>query len=230
MAPNVFLDQEVDGDLMLRHCEQDREDLLCRLADMFGLESGILPSAIVEDVLVDVCGYSLLESSLSDKQLAFCDLVQQRVVVSLRISEAAAAKEPRTLALRRSTLAHELGHIRLHQDEVQSRSFLSCEGPGAGYSHPRRFQMENEAEFYAAVFLVPRDRLGEHKAVQAMMKAIREKRTWSSRYLWRAVYELARRFEVTPTLMVRSLSQYGLLKKTFSKQQGRHELELLQRL
>ncbi len=71
-------------------------------------------------------------------------------------------------ALRHSTLAHELGHIQLHQGEIESQ-FISHYGRWGSTYDSRTFQREREADLYAAVVMVVRPsnrvREGSHRTI-----------------------------------------------------------------
>lgn len=94
--------------------------------------------------------------------------------------------------VRASSLAHELGHIRLHPDHLCRLEDLHAE-------------LERQADLYAAVFLVPWRLLQARPQFVMLLDAQQAGREVEQRWLWRQVGDLARWFGVTATLMRRFL-------------------------
>ena len=91
------------------------------------------------------------------------------------------------------TLAHELGHIRLHGESMKR----GVKEPG----------WEAEAELYAQVFLVPRYRLLKCLETQALLRA----REFCQSVRWGYILRLAEEFRVTGSFMAKTLQMYGLI-------------------
>ena len=93
-------------------------------------------------------------------------------------------------------------------DELESR-FVTRYGRWAQTRDPRLRQREEEADLYAAVFLVPGDMLGRHPRGRQIYGAWRSQRKVRQDLLGESVKELAAYFGVTVALMKRSLAERG---------------------
>ncbi len=198
-------------------CRLDREHLLDTFAQRFGTETKglLIPAAVVDDIITDVLNYELVDEELPSGQLAVCDFERRRVTVTTRLADFV---HPNTdlVALANSTKAHELGHIRLHKEEIlrtdRATPDLFGEAPvlmlvtyrdelRAARLTPSQRRREREADLYASVFLIPERVLEEQPAMIRLRRAVERREELSSRYLWRLTYDLARTFRVSGTLM-----------------------------
>ena len=73
---------------------------------------------------------------------------------------------------------------------------------------------EQEADLYASTFLVPEMALLTLPPTLLIRKAVNEGRDFSVKYLWSLIYQLARWFRVSPTLMKYRLMGLGLVGET----------------
>lgn len=195
-----------------RWCRRDRDRLLADFAARFRGGSPprqVRPAAVLDDLLTEVLGFDLIEARLPSGQLALCDFEARLVVLSTRLGEAV---RPRTdlVALANSTKAHELGHIRLHREEL-CRPAVTCleEPPGLRCREENR--REQEADLYASTFLIPERMLEEQTELRRIRRARDRGRELSSLYLWDLTYSLARCFQVSPTMMRKRLASLGLV-------------------
>ena len=227
MTSEWFYDGPVDLSEMLRLCGAERDRLIRQVVRRLPELDGLSPAEMVEDILLDVCQFSVFDEPLPVGQLAICDMGQQVVIVNSEMDRFVKEKV-NLLALRRTTLAHELGHVILHQEEINQRTFRSFHHGLQGFVDTRAFQKEEEANFFSAVFLVPMERLKLTTAFKALERARLEERPLKSGHLWKTVYQLCEIFGTTPTLMCRSLRIYGWLQQKPSRQRhGLHDLVLI---
>jgi Zn-dependent peptidase ImmA (M78 family) len=94
-------------------------------------------------------------------------------------------------AVMNETLAHELGHMRLH-----AQAMLELQ--------TKQRDWEKQANRYARVFLVPLTSLLSRLPMQLLLEAEDEVQRW------RLVLRLAEEFEVTGWFMGSALEMYGL--------------------
>ena len=208
-------------------CRSDRDLLLDALVRRFGpvSQGPLFPAEVIDDVLTEVMGYELVDEELPKGQLAVCDFERRRVTVTTRLADNV---HPKTdlVALANSTKAHELGHIRLHTEEIlhtdRATPDLFGEAPvrvlvtyrdelrKARLSAAER-RREREADLYASIFLVPDRLLEEQPAMLRLRKAVARQEDLSPRYLWRLTYDLARTFRVSGTLMKNRLVDLEVL-------------------
>lgn len=224
--PSLNLDHDLPIEERIRAYEEDRDELLLELRSLHPRAKNKRPADLVEGVITDVCSYFIDERALPKGQLALCDAGANRVLWN---SSAVDFLDPRKVdfaSLRSSTMAHELGHVRLHHDELVQKACISFQDEGRFFD-TRAFQKEREADLYASVFLVPQEMLQQEPSFHFLERAREEKRTLKSGQIWYRVYQLCERFGVTPTLMSRSLEIYGWIAKKPAKRQGFNELELL---
>lgn len=228
MLSSITFEGHVDDEDRIRIYAEDRDLRLEELHCLYPrLGRHLFPSELVESVITDICHYAIEERPLPRAQLALCDVQARKIRVNSRVRDFVDIKKVNLLALRRSTMAHELGHVRLHQDEMEQRTFLSSYGAGGRFEDPRARQKEFEADLYGAVFLVPLERLKQTAAFQALEKARLDERKLKSGQIWMRVYQLSDIFGTTPTLMCRSLRVYGWLRQKPSRRHGLHDLELI---
>ena len=175
------------------------------------------PSAWIEDLIVSICSFRVHDHPLPKGQLGLCDMANKLVLINSMMAQFV-GPDVDLMALRASTLAHELGHIQLHQGELESQ-FVSRHGRWERSDDPRLFQRECEANLYAAVFMVPKDLLVRQPGTIAILKARRDEKTIRPSILLKYVYELAHAFGVSPTLMRRSLEERGWLEQ-YGKQKS----------
>lgn len=220
-----FEGDENDRRTLVKRLSADRDDLLGRLFLLYPELEGSRPSELVEDVLVDICGFHVVDEPLGPGQLALCDFSNRTVIVNSELEQNMHHKANVEL-LRQSTLAHELGHIRLHADEVAEGCTLHYLGSSGEFIDSRSYQKEREADLYAGVFLVPLEELLRQHSVQNLLRNKRDHRQMSVGTLWNLIYRLASQFKVSPTLMKRCLLELGWLRQSSQQKGGRRELEV----
>lgn len=166
-----------------------------------------LPTEIVRDVLRDVCGYVIDERPLPKGQLALCDFRTRKIKLNSRPGHLLGHGED-LLIWQRCVLAHELGHIRLHTDEMESGCYISS-NLDQGFDDPRFFQKEFEAELYAAIFLVPLELLEKSQRIQLKRQKLQDSPNVASPQVWDLVSDTARLFGITKDLMRLALEVHG---------------------
>jgi hypothetical protein len=179
----------------------------------------------VEDILLDVCDFHVIDRPLSKGQLALCDFGRQTVSVNSEMSRFVHHKTD-LQALRWSTLAHELGHIRLHLEEMTEGCFISYYPGTRQFADGRSYQKEREADMYSNVFLIPKTELLGERQVQSILNHRTAGKELGSGTLWKYVYQLAQTFKVTPTLMKRCLQELGWLEQGPRGPSGLNKLTL----
>lgn len=168
----------------------DREHLLLALRRK-GVR-GWVPAQLVRDAILE-CKWRIervygLEPSL----LGLC--CPEKQVVKIPVDFRRRLRLPETAAaVLNETLAHELGHIRLHarlmlEEGVQKRGW------------------GKEAEDYARVFLVPLVSLVTRLPMTRLMQAETQQQRWGR------VLRLAEEFRVTGWFMGGVLEMYGLVR------------------
>lgn len=225
MTSEWVYDGQVNLSEMFRLCGAERDRLIRKVVRRLPELEGLQPAEIVEDILLDVCQFAVFDEPLPVGQLALCDMGQQIVIVNSEMERFVKGKVD-LQALRRTTLAHELGHVVLHQEEINQRTFRSFHHGQGGFVDTRAFQKEEEANFFAGVFLVPKASLRADRAVQNLLMAREERRQLAPSTLLKTIYRLASVLKVTPTLMKRCLIQRGWLERTKSRSTGREQLRL----
>ena len=192
---------------MVEKCRKDRDELIERIEICYPEFAGQPPSVWVEDLICSLCGFRVDEYPLPLGQLGVCDIANRMVLTN---SEMNRFVDPKVnlKALRNSTLAHELGHIRLHQYELESQ-FISLYSRWQKDQDSRLLQRENEADLYAAVFLVPGRMFVANPRGAEIYSTWKNQRTVKPGRLRYLIMTAANDFGVTYTLMRRSLEERG---------------------
>jgi len=210
---------------LVKQLSTDRDLLLEKLALLYPRSEKALPSENVEAVLTDVCGFHVVDEPLARGQLALCDFSSRTVIVNSEL-EANFKDDSGFELLRRSTLAHELGHIRLHTEEIEEGCTLHYYGSSGRFIDSRSFQKEREADFYAGIFLVPVEALLQEKSVQTLLKNKQERVFMKSSVLWKMVYRLAHLFQVSPSFMKQCFLALGWLEQGSRSSSGLKQLQV----
>jgi hypothetical protein len=173
---------------------------------------GSPPSVWIEDLIASLCGYRVHELPLPVGQLGLCDVANRLVLVNADMWRFV-GEEADLAAVRAKTLGHELGHIRLHGDELEERN-ISLHGR---WDHSildsRHLPRETEADLYAAIFLVPDDMLLRHNRGREIYGAWHEGRDIPAGRLSFLIQKLAMDFGIGPSVMRRSLEERGWLER-----------------
>jgi len=172
-------------------CVADCEHLLGRVKRTFRRHFEV-PAEVVREA-IRVSRFRITFGKVeSETDLAYCDAEARRVVIC---KDFAAKLQCPWVAhqVRNFTLAHELGHIRLHAHLLRA---------GEWEAH-----WEDEATFYARVFLIPRQLLMKRPETGGLLGA----RLASQDELWEYVLSLAEAFCVSGKFMVHTLDAYGLI-------------------
>ena len=170
----------------------DCERLLGRVRRRFRRDF-VVPAEVVQEAIW-ACNFRIACEELeSDTDLAVCDADRRRVVLckdfALKLQCPWMAHQVRNF-----TLAHELGHVRLHAQLLRA---------GEWEAH-----WEEEATFYARVFLIPRRLLKRRLETGSLIKS----RLACQEILWEHVLSLAEAFCVSGKFMVHTLDAYGLIR------------------
>jgi hypothetical protein len=192
---------------LIERARIDRDELTERIMLVYPEFEGRPPAHWVEDLIVSMCGFRVNDFPLPKGQLGVCDVANRLVLVNSEMREFVPDGVD-LKALRADTLGHELGHIRWHGPELESR-FVTKYGRWAQTRDPRLRQREEEADLYAAVFLVPGDMLVRHPRGRQIYGAWKAQERVRQDLLGEAVKELAAHFGVTTALMKRSLAERG---------------------
>jgi hypothetical protein len=168
------------------------------------------PSRKVEDVLLDVCDFHVIDHPLPEGQVALCDFSCSTVFFNCNSQCPSWLDRP---FFRLMTLTHELGHIRLHADEMEEEFRVTYHRDFDILVDPRSFQKEQEAELYACLFLMPMEMVLADQEVQQMLRNLKSRQAMSSRSLWRIIHGLASQFQVSPFLVKRCFLYFGWLRE-----------------
>lgn len=207
-------------------CCSDRDELLNRYDCLYPQDADKTSAEKVEDVILDVCGFHVVDQPLGLGQLAFCDFMTKTVIVNSE-TESFVNDGVCLERLRWSTLAHELGHIRLHAEEILEEGSICYYGEGREFVDTRSYQKEREADFYAAVFLVSKEGLLAHPSAQEILEYRLSRRKMASGAIWKHVYRISSSFLVTPTLLKNCLVEFGWVTAMRSRgPSGLQKLEL----
>lgn len=194
-------------DAFVERCRRDRDELFLACRARLGAPEDFTPADWLDDILTELLGFDLVEEALPFGQIALCDLDRRCLVLSTRRGQSV---RPNTdlAALGNSSKAHELGHVRLHEEELRQCVRLSPPDP----LDPEQARREQEADRYACVFLVPETLLEREPAFQRLLQAHRNEESLDSLELWDLTLALASRFGVSGSLMRRLLTEdLGLL-------------------
>lgn len=209
----------------MKRLSADRDGLLREFDLTYPHRRESRPSEKVESVLTDICGFHVVDEPLCLGQLALCDFSSRTVIVNSDM-ERVVDKRTNLELLRRSTLAHELGHIRLHTEEISQGVTLHYFGGSGQFTDSRSYQKEREADLYAGIFLVPVEDLLAQRTVRNLLRNKENQRQMSTRTLWKMVYRLASQFKVSPSLMKRCLQELGWLEQGEPMKSGLRELRI----
>lgn len=174
-----------------QRCVADCRQLLARVRRKHPRPYGV-PAEVVREAIA-VAGYTIAFAEMEDESdLAHCDAEARRVIV---LKDFGLKLECPWVAHRvlNFTLAHELGHARLHAAQLR-----------AGDWQPH---WEEEATYYARVFLVPRYLLYNRPEMERLLAAPRN----DQEELWGHVLDLADTFCVSGKFMAHTLEAYGII-------------------
>jgi len=184
-----------------------------------------VPAEVLHEIFELVLGIDVASEPLEGHVLGRCEFGARRVLVNQRLAEIC-LPNTRLSGLENSTLAHELGHVRLgHEQELHAeRDVLSgtlFEVAPARIVCMRNWEQrrmseaeknrERHADLYASLFLVPQAQLLSLEEARRIELCWRQGKEMSSRQLWALVFKLAEVFEVTGALMARRLVDLGWL-------------------
>lgn len=200
---------EQELEQMARPCARDRDYLLKRVHGLYPTLIGKRPSQALLDVITDICDFDVVHCFLGLGQMAVCDFQNQVVMVN-RDLERRASSATNLEWMVSSILAHELGHIRLHREEMLERTQVSYYvGIQRTYVDERSYHREREADLYAGVFLVP---FSDLRADSQVLLSDEGKRYDGEGRRLSDIEVLARSFHVSPALMESRLVQLGWVK------------------
>lgn len=182
----------------------DRRGLLEQLGGNRARDGSRRPYRGIRDI-IRLLGFEVQRATLPAEHLAMVDF-QQRVVVLEQDPEPKVKPGTDVPGLLNSSLAHELGHVRLHEAELAAEGVHVTFASAGSRGYSRR---EAEADCYAAVFLVPRHTLLGHPAMQPILHAQRIGQDMEQGAMWRLIGATARDFSVTPTLLKNQLVALG---------------------
>lgn len=181
------------------------------------------PAEIVEDALI-FCRFHVVDEPLPLHQYALCDMGKRIVVVNSEMNRFV-HKWTNLITLRRVTLAHELGHVILHWDEITDRVFRSYQDDER-FVDTRAYQKENEANLFSRVFLIPEAALLVQREYETLRLAVQKNRALTPTVVQRLISQLANRFKVNPYLMKSRLADLGWLHPTARRQSWKADLRL----
>lgn len=171
-----------------QRCVADCRQLLARVRRKHGRPYEV-PAEVLKQA-IELAGYTISFEEMEDESdLAHCDAEERRVVV---LKNFGLKLECPWVAHRvlNFTLAHELGHARLHAPLLRSGDWQS--------------QWEEEATFYARVFLIPRSLLYGRPEMERLLATPRDQQ--SDR--WGNILDLADIFRVSGKFMAHTLDAY----------------------
>ena len=204
---NLCERNDLQREELIERARIDRDALTERVMIIYPEFEGRPPAHWVEDLIVSMCGFRVNDFPLPRGQLGVCDVANRLVLVNSEM-HAFVPDNKDLKAIRADTLGHELGHIRWHADELESL-FVTRYGRWAQTRDPRLLQREQEANLYAAVFLVPGEMLLRHPRGRQIYGAWKSQQRVRQDLLGEAVKEIAADFGVTIELMRRSLAERG---------------------
>lgn len=223
-----MLSTNVKRDQVLAFCRSDADALLAQAKKIVSLPADAVPAEYLEIIAEEVLGYRLVTKPLSDKLLGHTLFEQRLIEINSRL-EALTREGTDLRGLRNSTLAHEVGHIRLgHEGEMRrdidtmtlslfpeapTPIVIQCyrksyEPREMGWRHRQR---ERHANQWAACFLLPGEMLRQHEIVQELCEARDAHRDYSKKMLWNRIYRLAEHFQVSGSFVKTRLSELGYM-------------------
>lgn len=220
-----FVGSSEDHRSLVKRFNKDRDELLQEFDLRYPRLRDRMPSEKVESVLTDICGFHVVDEPLVTGQFAVCDFSSRTVFVNSEMERMAHHKTNVDL-LRLSTLAHELGHIRLHWDEMAGGCSLHYLGDTGQFADSRSFQKEREADLYAGLFLIPLKELLEQRGIQKLLRNKIEKKQMGVGTLWNLVYRSASHFKVSPALTKRYFLDLGWVRQGPTRKSGLRELRV----
>ena len=174
--------------MRLEEYAEDREQLLLALRRQ-GVRRWV-PAQLVREAILH-CNWRIERAmGMESELLGLCDAEARAVRVPvdfrqrLRVPETAAA-------VMNETLAHELGHIRLHARQMLEQT-------------TKKRAWEREADDYARVFLVPLVTLMTRFPMRKLLEADTAPQRWAQ------LLRLACEFRVTGWFLADTLEMYGL--------------------
>lgn len=217
-------------------CRADRDHLLGEVGRRGGLARTPVPAEVLEEILEDVLGMCIIPRAMPDSYIGHFSFDRRVISISTRLAEVS-LPNTNVLGLRHSTLAHELGHLRLeheavlrHHQEKDTMTlplFGDVAEPGGiecrrdwkkkGELSPLERRLEREANIYASIFLVPENQLVRRVHGSAIRRWWQAREAIESDLLWQNVYPLAESFGVTPDLMSWRLVDLGWLARQGKK-------------
>ncbi|MBX3167609.1 MAG: hypothetical protein KF760_09360 [Candidatus Eremiobacteraeota bacterium] len=173
---------------LLDNFAKDRERLLLALRRK-GVRGGV-PAQVVREAILH-CQWRIQRvENLHPSLLGLC--CPEERVLKLPVDFRQRLRVPETAAaVMNETLAHELGHVRLHLAQMLEQTI-------------KRRIWEKEAGVYARVFLVPIVNLVTRFPMAKLLQAETQQQRW------RQVSRLAEEFRVTGWFLASALEMYGL--------------------
>lgn len=191
---------------LLERCRQDRDALLEACRQRLGLPEDTLPADLLDDVL-DHLEFDLVEEELPEGVMGEVNFDRHLVTIA-RGMERRVRPNTDLVGVTNSTKAHELGHIRLHEEELHLVNCRDLPADDPGY-----LRREYEADVYAGTFLVLERLLFARPEMTELLELHSTGGTMSSEELWERVLSLAAFFRVTGSLMRHLLvTNLGLLR------------------
>lgn len=215
----------------LEACRRDRDWLLEEYRQRRGLCSLPVPALIIDEVIQDVLELDLVMETLPGSLLGQTDYDQRLIQINDRV-DISACPNTDLEGLANFTKGHEIGHWRVFDHERVIRAEVACgqlslqllEGPPpiaivcrAPWSKDSRKitheekRRESQADMYARAFLVPECHLASCRPFTELADLAKRQAAASEKMIWRLVYEAARHFHVTATMMRNVLEEVGLI-------------------
>lgn len=216
---------------MVELCRRDRDFLLSGFCKLRKLDERIIPALVIDEIIQDILELDLVKESLSPDMLGFSNYEQRLVRINDNVDFSSCPNANRE-GIENFTKAHEIGHWRVFSHEKEIRAELgegqkclplfedkppvmivcrtpwSHHGKTANKNHRRR---EFEADMYARVFLVPEQQLYEIAYVKELSRLGMTGGCVSKKVIWRLIYLIAEHFHVSPTMMMNTLRDLGIV-------------------
>lgn len=187
MDPSCY-ETEIYREDFVNWCIEDREFLTREFFILRPHHEGRAPAFWIDELL-EVLGYRVHYLPMAPEQFGLCDMGNRLVSINSQLDVIA----------QRITAAHELGHVRLHERELEQG------GNDEDYELVRKRQRENEADLYSAIFLVSRDELLKQEDLLDLLESRYSKTQKPSEEIWLVVENLADGFGVSPEFMLSCL-------------------------